>query len=106
MLTHPRTLASERTSIHKNLVVAIGLAQIVFLAGIDAIYNPVSNTVGITFPSLLSRTILVVYKAHVIWRLFFYRKKQFIASPFVHRLAEFSVLSSVYRPSYLSGEKN
>ncbi|XP_067055563.1 uncharacterized protein [Acropora muricata] len=36
------TLASERTSIHKNLVVAIGLAQIVFLAGIDATHNPVA----------------------------------------------------------------
>ncbi|KAJ7382338.1 hypothetical protein OS493_035615 [Desmophyllum pertusum] len=36
------TLASERTSIHKNLVVAIGLAQIVFLAGIDATYNPIA----------------------------------------------------------------
>ena len=40
-----RTLASERTSIHKNLVVAIGLAQIIFLAGIDATYNPVSITI-------------------------------------------------------------
>ncbi|XP_068722401.1 uncharacterized protein [Montipora capricornis] len=36
------TLASERTSIHKNLVVAIGLAQIIFLAGIDATYNPIA----------------------------------------------------------------
>ncbi|KAK3746364.1 hypothetical protein QZH41_006294 [Actinostola sp. cb2023] len=36
------TLASERTSIHKNLVVAIGLAQIIFLAGIDAVYNPIA----------------------------------------------------------------
>ncbi|XP_048576446.1 uncharacterized protein LOC5501722 isoform X2 [Nematostella vectensis] len=35
------TLASERTSIHKNLVVAIGLAQIIFLAGIDA-PNPIA----------------------------------------------------------------
>ncbi|XP_031572893.1 adhesion G protein-coupled receptor L3-like isoform X2 [Actinia tenebrosa] len=36
------TLASERTSIHKNLVVAIGLAQIIFLAGIDVVYNPIA----------------------------------------------------------------
>ena len=60
----PRTLASERTSIHKNLVVAIGLAQIIFLAGIDATYNPVSITiiVGIksTYPFLKS-TLTLTY---------------------------------------------
>jgi hypothetical protein len=44
-----RTLASERTSIHKNLVVAIGLAQIIFLAGIDVVYNPVSNLMYVCY---------------------------------------------------------